>query len=147
MSARFVFAVSQIGAERALKHEVGRAIRTCGSRSRGRGSSRFAWPTDGGRTGGRELELSRGVRAHLGLLDRQGHRHRSDAIALAFWRRVSRHYGARPLGTPFRQLHVWRRDRELPGDEGFEPRARAEIARTHRRSAVEAARERAHRST
>ena len=42
--AKFVFAVCQIGSEAALKQRWPGDIRTCGSRSRGRGSSHFACP-------------------------------------------------------------------------------------------------------
>ena len=123
MSARFVFAVTQAGAERALKNEIARE----------HPDLRFAFSRPGFVTFraakeivvGREVEL-RSVFARtwgysIGKLGGD------DAIALArdAWRLV----GAEVPGTPFPHVHVWQRERPLPGDEGFDGAA-DELART-----------------
>ncbi len=114
MSARFVFAVTQAGAERALKNEVARE----------HPDLRFAFSRPGFVTFraakeivvGRELEL-RSVFARtwgysIGKLGGD------DTVALArdAWRLV----GDEAAGTPFSHLHVWQRERPLPGDETFD---------------------------
>ncbi len=123
MSARFVFAVTQPGAERALKNEIARE----------HPDLRFAFSRPGFVTFratneivvGRELEL-RSVFARtwgysIGKLGGD------DAIALA--RDAWRFIGAEIPGTPFPHVHVWQRERPLPGDEGFDGAA-DELART-----------------
>ncbi len=123
MSARFVFAVTQAGAERALKNEIARE----------HPDLRFAFSRPGFVTFraakeivvGRELEL-RSVFARtwgysIGKLGGD------DTLALArdAWRLI----GAEVPGTPFPHVHVWQRERPLPGDEGFDGAA-DELART-----------------
>jgi 23S rRNA (cytidine2498-2'-O)-methyltransferase len=123
MSARFVFAVTQAGAERALKNEIARE----------HPDLRFAFSRPGFVTFraakdivvGREMAL-RSVFARtwgysIGKLGG------GDAVALArdAWRLV----GAELPGTPFQHVHVWQRERLLPGDEGFDGAA-DELART-----------------
>jgi 23S rRNA (cytidine2498-2'-O)-methyltransferase len=123
MPARFVFAVTQAGAERALKNEIARE----------HPDLRFAFSRPGFVTFraaneivvGRELEL-RSVFARtwgysIGKLGGD------DVIALArdAWRLVD----AEVPGTPFPYVHVWQRERPLPGDEEFDGAAE-ELART-----------------
>lgn len=123
MSARFVFAVTQAGAERALKNEIARE----------QPGLRFAFSRPGFVTfraaehleEGREVEL-RSVFARtwgysIGKVGGDG----DLALARESWRLV----GAQVPGVLFPQIHVWARERPLPGDERFDGAA-DELART-----------------
>jgi len=123
MSARFVFAVTQAGAERALKNEIARE----------HPDLRFAFSRPGFVTFranrqidiGHELELTSVFARTWGYsIGKLGG---DDAITLArdAWRLI----GAEVPGTTFPHVHVWHRERPLPGDEGFEG-AGDELART-----------------
>jgi 23S rRNA (cytidine2498-2'-O)-methyltransferase len=121
MPARFIFAVTQVGAERALKDEIARAhpeLRFAFSRP-GFVTFRFfpdtrpadfvlrsvfarTWGYSAGRVGGAD--------------DTQRAR---DA-----WRVLAEHLD----DEPFRHVHVWHRERALPGDEGYDGAA-DELAR------------------
>ncbi len=127
--AKFVFAVCQIGFEAALKHEVGRKhpdLRFAFSRP---GFVTFRMPD--------ELAVETGASSPLdfraafartwGFSTGKVAGTDADQTARAFWKTVLEAYGADPLAQ-FRHLHVWPRDRELPGDTGFEA-ARATEAR------------------
>jgi 23S rRNA (cytidine2498-2'-O)-methyltransferase len=111
MSARFLFAAIQAGAERALKNEIARVhpeLRFAFSRP---GFVTFRLPESAGEfdlrsvfartwgyslgkvAGADDVELSRGV-----------------------WRLVAEQLPEQAV----RHVHVWQRDRPLPGDEGFD---------------------------
>jgi 23S rRNA (cytidine2498-2'-O)-methyltransferase len=123
MSARFVFAVTQAGAERALKNEIARE----------HPDLRFAFSRPGFVTfrAGRQIDIGREPEL-ISVFARTwgysiGKLGGDDAITLArdAWRLI----GADVPGTIFPHVHVWHRERPLPGDEGFDGAAE-ELART-----------------
>lgn len=118
MSSHFLFAVCQIGAEAALKNEVlwkHSDFRFAYSRP---GFVTFRIPDDVVRD--RKFEL-RGTFVRtwgfsIGKVSgTDGHQ-----LARDFWKPLSERYPASVL-PQFKHLHVWQRDRELPGDFGYEP--------------------------
>ena len=123
MPARFVFAVTQAGAERALKNEIARE----------HSDLRFAFSRPGFVTfraakeivAGRETELASVFARTWGYSI--GRPRGADPVALArdAWRLI----GAEIPGASFPHVHVWQRERPLPGDEGFDGAA-DELART-----------------
>jgi 23S rRNA (cytidine2498-2'-O)-methyltransferase len=124
MSARFLFAAVQAGAERALKNEVARdqpALKFAFSRP---GFVTFRIP-DGaaGRWPGLDCVFARTWGYSLGKV--QG----ADDTQLArdAWRLVAEQW---PSGatSQLTHVHVWHRERALPGDEGYDPAA-AELER------------------
>ena len=119
MPARFVFAVTQAGAERPLKNEIARAhpqLRFAFSRP---GFVTFRSPADV--AAGDELALdsvfARTWGYSLGKVTGGG-----DAeLAQAAWRLVADEAPSRR----FPHLHVWPRERPLPGDDGYDGSADA----------------------
>lgn len=119
MSARFVFVTSQPGSERALKNELAREhpeLKFAFSRP---GFVTFRRPEDGRD----ELEL-RSVFARtwgysLGKVSS------ADDTELAH--DAARQVGAELAGRTVRHVHVWHRERSLPGDEDFDA-AREQLA-------------------
>ena len=122
MSARFVFAVAQAGAERPLKNEIAREhpeLRFAFSRP---GFVTFRAPE----TVRDDFRAAQRVRAHLGRLARQGRRRDDDGtLARDAWQLVGAELAGR---VPSAHLHVWQRERPLPGDEDFDGSA-GELAR------------------
>jgi 23S rRNA (cytidine2498-2'-O)-methyltransferase len=123
MSARFVFAVTQAGAERALKNEIAREhpdLRFAFSRP---GFVTFRAPED--IVVGRELELRSVFARTWGYSIGKIGGDDDDALARDAWRLVD----AQAPGPLFAHVHVWPRERPLPGDEGFDGTP-DELART-----------------
>ena len=114
MSARFVFAVTQAGAERALKNEVAREhpdLRFAFSRP-----AFVTFRTREEIVVGRELELHAVFARTWGYsIGKLGG---ADDIALA--RDAWRLFDTQAPDAPFPHVHVWHRERPLPGDEGFD---------------------------
>jgi 23S rRNA (cytidine2498-2'-O)-methyltransferase len=122
MSARFVFAVTQAGAERALKNEIARehpSLRFAFSRP-GFVTFRAAEQIDMGR----ETELRSVFARTWGYSIGKVSAHDDDALVRAAWQLVVETV----QGTRFPHIHVWPRERPLPGDEGFDGAAE-EVAR------------------
>jgi 23S rRNA (cytidine2498-2'-O)-methyltransferase len=123
MSARFVFAVTQAGAERALKNEIARVhpgLRFAFSRP-GFVTFRAAEET----AAGRPLELRSVFTRTWGYSIGKVVGDDDAALAVAAWRLV----GEQMRETVFPHIHVWPRERPLPGDEGFDGAA-DDLART-----------------
>lgn len=119
MPARFVFAVTQAGAERPLKNEVARAhpqLRFAFSRP---GFVTFRAPAE--ITPGRELELDSVFARTRGYSLGKVAGDDDVELARAAWRLV----GAEAPAERFPVLHVWPRERPLPGDEDFDGAADA----------------------
>jgi len=121
MSARFLFAATRGGAERALKNEIARE----------HSELRFAFSRPGFVTFRFPESLSREEFALRSVFARTwgyslGQVGGADDVELArdAWRLVAEQLGD---GTA-RHLHVWQRARPLPGDEGFDGSA-DELAR------------------
>ncbi|HWN36957.1 MAG TPA: SAM-dependent methyltransferase [Gammaproteobacteria bacterium] len=121
MSARFLFAATQAGAERALKNEIARE----------HPELRFAFSRPGFVT----FRLSHEPRRDFALrsvfartwgysLGKVGG---ADDAQLA--RDAWQHVGEQVPDERVRHLHVWQRERALPGDEGYNGAA-DELART-----------------
>ena len=124
MSARFVFAVTQAGAERALKNEIAREhpnLRFAFSRP---GFVTFRAPDE--IVAGREPALRSVFARTWGYSI--GKVAGDDDVALArdAWQLVE-DAGSWQRRLP--HLHVWQRERPLPGDEGYDGAA-DELART-----------------
>jgi 23S rRNA (cytidine2498-2'-O)-methyltransferase len=120
MSARFLFAASQAGAERALKNEVARGhpeLRFAFSRP---GFVTFRLPESAG-----DFEL-RSVFARTWGFS-LGKVAGADDVELArkAWRLVTEQLPNEAV----RHVHVWQRDKPLPGDESFDGDAE-ELARS-----------------
>jgi 23S rRNA (cytidine2498-2'-O)-methyltransferase len=107
MSARFVFAAAQAGAERALKNEI------LTFRSSDELAEHFQLRSVFARTWGYSIGKATG--ADDAQLARDAWRLVADALPSS---------AAREL----KHLHVWQRERALPGDEGYDP-ATDELAR------------------
>ena len=121
MPARFLFAATQAGAERALKNEVARE----------HPELRFAFSRPGFVTF-RLPDAPRGEFALNGVFARTwgyslGKVGGSDDAQLAS--DASRLVGEQLPDEPIRHVHVWSRDRALPGDDGYDG-APEELART-----------------
>jgi 23S rRNA (cytidine2498-2'-O)-methyltransferase len=117
MSAEFLFAVCQPGAERALKDDVARtqpALRFAYSRP---GFVTFRATSEGARTPAAVVSaFARTSGRSLGKVVGG-----SDAeLARAAWHAFESRL-APPQLAAARHLHVWQRERPLPGDEGFAP--------------------------
>ncbi len=118
MSSHFLFVVCQVGSEAALKHEVARrhpSFRFSFSRP---GFVTFQIPDEVVRD--RKFELNCTFARTWGFslgkaVGTDGHQ-----VARDFWRACVERYPADVLAQ-FQHLHVWQRDRELPGDFDFEP--------------------------
>ena len=118
MSARFLFAVAQAGAERQLKNEVARnhpQLRFAFSRP---GFVTFRVPDDA--APGKEPTLDCVFARTWGYSLGKALGTDNASLARAAWQIVSERL-PRDAARDFRQLHVWRRERSLPGDEGYEP--------------------------
>jgi len=119
MPARFVFAVTQPGAERPLKNEIARAypqLRFGFSRP---GFVTFRTPAE--ITPGRELELRSIFARTWGYSLGKVADGDDTELARAAWRLV----GEQAPAERFRALHVWARERPVPGDEGYDGAAEA----------------------
>lgn len=124
MTTRFVFAVCQPSFEAALKQEVARRspdLRFAFSRP---GFVTFRAPDDApakpltlpatfARTSGESLGKTRGAD--------------TAALARGFWQALAERLAPNELAA-LEHLHVWQRDRELPGDLGFDPAISAEAS-------------------
>ncbi len=114
MPARFVFAVTQTGAERPLKNEIARThpkLRFAFSRP---GFVTFRTPAE--IRVGHELELESIFARTWGYsLGKVGGDDDAE-LARAAWRLV----GEQAPAEPFPALHVWPRERPLPGDDDFD---------------------------
>src|SRR5262245_14180268 len=111
MSARFLFAATQAGAERALKNEIAREhaeLRFAFSRP---GFVTFRLPQEPHRDFALRSVFARTWGYSLGKVGG------SDDTQLArdAWRLI----GEQLEDEPIRHVHVWQRDRALPGDEGY----------------------------
>ncbi len=118
MSSQFLFIVCQLGSEAALKHEVARRhpdFRFSFSRP---GFVTFRVPDEVARDRRFELNctFARTWGFSLGkVVGTDGHQ-----LARDFWKPCVERYPGKALAR-FHHLHVWQRDRELPGDFDFEP--------------------------
>jgi 23S rRNA (cytidine2498-2'-O)-methyltransferase len=123
MPARFLFAATQAGAERALKNEVARdqpTLRFAFSRP---GFVTFRLPDDSAKDPKLDCVFARTWGYSLGKASAD-----DDALlAREAWRLVAT-YLPNDVSSEVRHLHVWRRDRALPGDEAYDPAA-AELER------------------
>jgi 23S rRNA (cytidine2498-2'-O)-methyltransferase len=121
MSARFLFVVTQAGAERPLKNEIAREhpeLRFAFSRP---GFVTFRVPDEPRRDFALRSVFARTWGYSLGKVGGA-----DDAqLAREAWRLV----GERRLDGPIRHVHVWQRERRLPGDEGYDGAA-DELARS-----------------
>lgn len=114
----FLFVACQTGAEVPLKAEIARRHR----------SFRFAFSRPGFVT----FKISDDVRKDRSFELKSvfartwGHSidkvtgECGEALATEVWRLLTERYPAETLAE-FRHIHVWQRDRHLPGDDGFEP--------------------------
>jgi 23S rRNA (cytidine2498-2'-O)-methyltransferase len=122
MTARFVFAAAQPGAERPLKNEVARdqpTLRFAFSRP---GFVTFRLP-DGAKNPKLDCVFARTWGYSLGKASAA-----DDALlAREAWQLVATHLPG-DLASELRHLHVWQRDRALPGDEAYDAAA-AELER------------------
>ena len=123
MSARFLFAAAQAGAERPLKNEIAREhpeLRFAFSRPgfvTFRVARRRARPA-------RNRQLRLRVRTHLGLFARQSRSGRTTRSSRATPGESSTERLPSGASRELQQVHVWRRERALPGDEGYETGSR-----------------------
>jgi len=122
MTARFVFAAAQPGAERPLKNEVARdqpTLRFAFSRP---GFVTFRLP-DGAKNPKLDCVFARTWGYSLGKVSAA-----DDALlAREAWQLVATHLPG-DLASELRHLHVWQRHRALPGDEAYDAAA-AELER------------------
>lgn len=119
MSAQFLFAVCQAGAERALKTDVARQqpdVRLAFSRP---GFVTFRLP-DGTASRPIEAEFDSPFARTSGFSLGKAVGTSDAELADATWQRLSAALPTSRLAQ-FRHLHVWQRERPLPGDEGFDP--------------------------
>jgi 23S rRNA (cytidine2498-2'-O)-methyltransferase len=128
MSPRFLFVIVQPGAERPLKNEIARehpALRFAFSRP---GFLTFRLPE-----GTRDDFALRAVFARTSSYSVGKVSHADDAqAAREAWALVGGHLPEQPL----RHVHVWHRERPLPGDEGYDGSA-DELARAVGHSILE----------
>ena len=122
MTARFVFAAAQAGAERPLKNEVARdqpTLRFAFSRP---GFVTFRLP-DGAKNPKLDCVFARTWGYSLGKASAT-----DDALlAREAWQLVATNLPS-DAASDLRHLHVWQRDRALPGDEAYDA-ASAELER------------------
>jgi 23S rRNA (cytidine2498-2'-O)-methyltransferase len=122
MPARFLFAATQAGAERALKNEVAcdqPTLRFAFSRP---GFVTFRLP-DGAKNPKLDCVFARTWGYSLGKASAA-----DDALlAREVWRLVATQL-PNDVSSEVRHVHVWQRDRALPGDESYDP-ASAELER------------------
>lgn len=117
-STPFIFVVCQVGAETALKNEVAKK----------HPSIRFAFSRPGFVTFRVTDEIARDRKFELRCTFARTWGHSlgkligSDGNLLAadLWKAIADRYPADVL-RQFKHLHVWERDREVPGDRDFEP--------------------------
>lgn len=123
----FVFVICQAGAESALKSEIARrhsAFRFAYSRpgfvtfkvpDDVRRNRRFELQSVFARTWGFSLGKVTGAVGNAPQANIDGHQ-----TAAEFWSLLTERFPPDDLAK-FTHLHVWERDRQLPGDNGFEP--------------------------
>ena len=123
MSARFLFAATQAGAERSLKNEIAREYPQL----------RFAFSRPGFVTF-RVPDASKDSRLDCVFARTWGHSvgsaaaENDAALAREAWRLVAPHLSD-GSANELRHVHVWQRDRALPSDETYDA-AVAELERT-----------------
>jgi 23S rRNA (cytidine2498-2'-O)-methyltransferase len=118
LSAQFLFVICQTGAERALKDEVASRhpwLRFAFSRP-GFVTFRHEEPRARGELPAFESVFARTWGLSLGRVAAPT----VSGLADELWRHLGRHL-PRERVAEFRNLHVWQRDRALPGDESFDP--------------------------
>lgn len=118
MSPHFLFIVCQVGSEAALKREVVRRHPTFRFSFSRPGFVTFRIPDDVVRD--RKFELSCAFARTWGFSIGKAVGTDGQQLAHDFWQPFVERYPAEVLAQ-FKHLHVWQRDRELPGDFDFEP--------------------------
>jgi len=121
MPTRFLFAAIQAGAERALKNEIAREhpeLRFAFSRP---GFVTFRLPDETRADFALRSVFARTWGYSLGKVGGAA----DTQLASDAWRL----FGEQRLDEPIRHVHVWQRDRPLPGDEGYDGAA-DELARS-----------------
>jgi 23S rRNA (cytidine2498-2'-O)-methyltransferase len=120
MPSRFLFTVCQPGAEAALKQEVARRrpeLRFAFSRP---GFVTFRLPDHGVSATGESPEFHSTFARTWGFSLGKVQGGDDERLAREAWRTLGEHYPQNDLAR-FAHLHVWPRERALPGDEGFDP--------------------------
>ena len=125
MSARFLFAATQAGAERSLKNEIAREHPTLRFAFSRPGFVTFRLADDGAAAQDPSLHsvFARTWGYSLGKALGQDHA----ALARAAWQVVKERW-PNNASHDLRHLHVWQRGRSLPGDEGYDAES-AELER------------------
>lgn len=114
----FLFATCQAGAEAPLKAEVARRYRRFRFAFSRPGFVTFKIPDDV--RNDRKFELKSVFARTWGHSTDSVSGDDGRVLAEEVWRLLGERYPAETLAE-FRHLHVWERDRHLPGDDGFEP--------------------------
>lgn len=118
MSSHFLFVVCQVGSEATVKNEVARKhpeFRFAFSR---RGFLTFRVPDEVARD--RKFELNCAFARTWGFSLGKAVGTDGQQLARDFWKPFVERYPADVLAQ-FKHLHVWQRDRFVPGDSDFEP--------------------------